>query len=244
MARSAWVTCASSSRRGLQRASEATRFGLRPKQRSRGHSTLRASSIEINPGDGAFYGPKIDFHIRDVLKRSWQCGTIQLDFSMPARFGLEYVGADGARHTPVMLHRACYGSIERFFGIITENYAGAFPLWLSPVQVAVIPVSDKFNEYAHTVTQWLLDQGLRVEMDQRPDRVGYKIRDASLQKTPYIFVVGEKEQAAGTVNVRTRSGAELGAMPFEAFLTAIAEERKPGGAAADFSRIAAELRAS
>jgi len=208
-------------------------------------SSLDASGIDyqVNPGDGAFYGPKIDFHIRDVLKRSWQCGTIQLDFSMPARFGLEYVGADGARHTPVMLHRACYGSLERFFGIITENYAGAFPLWLSPVQVAVIPVSDKFNEYAQSITQRLLDQGLRVEMDKRPDRVGYKIRDASLQKTPYIFVVGEKEQTAGTVNVRTRNGAELGAMSVDAFLTAIAEEQKPGGAAADFSRVTTELRA-
>jgi len=208
-------------------------------------SSLDASGIDyqVNPGDGAFYGPKIDFHIRDVLKRSWQCGTIQLDFSMPARFGLEYVGADGARHTPVMLHRACYGSLERFFGIITENYAGAFPLWLSPVQVAVIPVSDKFNEYAQSITQRLLDQGLRVEMDKRPDRVGYKIRDASLQKTPYIFVVGEKEQTAGTVNVRTRNGAELGAMSVDAFLTAIAEEQKPGGAGADFSRVTTELRA-
>ena len=155
--------------------------------------SLDASGIEyqVNPGDGAFYGPKIDFHIRDVLKRSWQCGTIQVDFSMPQRFGLEYVGSDGARHTPVMIHRACYGSIERFFGIIIENYAGAFPLWLSPVQVEVIPVSDKFNDYANSLSQVLLDQGLRVETDRRPDRVGYKIRDASLQKTPYIFVVGE-----------------------------------------------------
>jgi len=207
--------------------------------------SLDASGIDyqVNPGDGAFYGPKIDFHIRDVLKRSWQCGTIQLDFSMPERFGLEYVGPDGARHTPVMLHRACYGSIERFFGIITENYAGAFPLWLSPVQVAVIPVSDKFNEYAHAVTQQMLDQGLRVEMDQRPDRVGYKIRDAALQKTPYIIVVGDKERAAGTVNVRTRGGAELGAMSVDGFLSAIADERKPGGAAADFTQTAAEVRA-
>jgi threonyl-tRNA synthetase len=208
--------------------------------------SLDASGIEyqVNPGDGAFYGPKIDFHIRDVLKRSWQCGTIQLDFSMPERFGLEYVGSDGARHTPVMIHRACYGSIERFFGIITENYAGAFPLWLSPVQVEVIPVSDKFNDYADSIGQVLLDQGLRVETDRRPDRVGYKIRDASLQKTPYIFVVGEKERAAGTVNVRTRQGTELGAMSVDMFLTTIAAERKPGGVAADFSLVATQNRAA
>jgi threonyl-tRNA synthetase len=208
--------------------------------------SLDASGIEyqVNPGDGAFYGPKIDFHIRDVLKRSWQCGTIQLDFSMPERFGLEYVGSDGARHTPVMIHRACYGSIERFFGIITENYAGAFPLWLSPVQVEVIAVSDKFNDYADSISQVLLDQGLRVETDRRPDRVGYKIRDASLQKTPYIFVVGEKERAAGTVNVRTRQGTELGAMSVDTFLLAIEAERKPGGVAADFSHVATENRAA
>lgn len=208
-------------------------------------NALDASGIEyqVNPGDGAFYGPKIDFHIRDVLKRSWQCGTIQLDFSMPARFGLEYVGADGARHTPVMLHRACYGSIERFFGIITENFAGAFPLWLSPVQVTVIPVSDKFNEYATAVTQQLLDEGLRAETDLRPDRVGYKVRDASLQKVPYIFVVGEKERAGAMVNVRTRAGAEIGALALDVFLAAIRQERKPGGAPADFGTSAAQARA-
>lgn len=201
------------------------------------------NEYQINPGDGAFYGPKIDFHIRDVLKRSWQCGTIQLDFSMPQRFGLEYVGADGARHTPVMLHRACYGSIERFFGIITENYAGAFPLWLSPVQVTVIPVSDKFNDYASAVTQQLLDEGLRAEMDTRPDRVGYKIRDASLQKIPYVCVVGEKERSAQTVNVRTRQGAEIGALTLETFLSTIKQERKPGGTATDFGAVVTQGRA-
>jgi threonyl-tRNA synthetase len=141
-----------------------------------------------------------------------------------------------------MIHRACYGSIERFFGIVTENYAGAFPLWLSPVQVQVIPVSDKFSEYAQAVTQQLLDQGLRVETDVRPDRVGYKIRDASLQKTPYIFVVGDKEREARTVNVRTRQGSELGAMSVEAFLAAVAAERKPGGTSADFSQVATRSR--
>jgi threonyl-tRNA synthetase len=158
----------------------------------------------INPGDGAFYGPKIDFHIRDVLKRSWQCGTIQLDFSMPERFGLTYVGADGEKHTPVMIHRACYGSLERFLGIIIENYAGAFPLWLAPVQVEVIPVSEKFEQYARKVANELLDAGMRAEANLSDDRVGYKIRSSSLKKIPYAIIVGEKEVEAGTINVRDR----------------------------------------
>jgi len=176
---------------------------------------------QLNPGDGAFYGPKIDFHIRDVLKRSWQCGTIQLDFSMPQRFGLSYVGPDGQKHTPVMLHRACYGSIERFLGIIIENYAGAFPLWLSPVQALVIPVSEKFNAYARKVHEKLLDQGIRAELNLNDDRVGYKIRDASLQKLPCVLVVGDKEQTNETVNVRSRDKGELGEMTVEAFLAAM-----------------------
>ena len=191
---------------------------------------LDQSGIEyvVNPGDGAFYGPKIDFHIRDVLKRSWQCGTIQLDFSMPERFGLQYVGADGARHTPVMLHRACYGSLERFLGIIIENYAGAFPLWLAPTQVRIIPVSEKFTDYANQIQSKLLDAGLRSETDLGPDRVGYKIRAASLQKLPYSIVVGEKEQESANINVRSRQKGELGAMSVEAFLASIQEERLPG----------------
>ena len=189
--------------------------------------SLDAAKIEyrINPGDGAFYGPKIDFHIRDVLKRSWQCGTIQLDFSMPARFGLTYVGADGERHTPVMVHRACYGSLERFLGIIIENYAGAFPLWLAPVQVQIIPVSDKFSEYAKKVNERLLDAGLRSEVNLGPDRVGYKIRAASLQKLPYVAVVGEREAASGELNIRSRERGEIGAISVEAFLGQIATER-------------------
>ncbi len=186
-------------------------------------------SYVINPGDGAFYGPKIDFHIRDVLKRSWQCGTIQLDFSMPARFGLTYVGADGERHTPVMLHRACYGSLERFMGIVIENYAGAFPLWLSPVQITVIPVSEKFDEYAKQVNAALLDANLRSEVDLGSDRVGYKIRAASLQKVPYVLVVGEREAESQTVAVRSRERGELGSLSLEAFLASIQLERQPGG---------------
>lgn len=194
---------------------------------------LDSAGIEyrVNPGDGAFYGPKIDFHIRDVLKRSWQCGTIQLDFSMPARFGLSYIGPDGDKHTPVMLHRACYGSLERFLGIIIENYAGAFPLWLSPVQYMVIPVSERFDEYAKQINEQLLDAGLRGEADLGAERVGYKIRQASLQKLPYVIVVGEKEVEAGTVAVRSREGGELGAMSVAAFLEKIASERLPGGRA-------------
>lgn len=172
----------------------------------------------LNEGDGAFYGPKIDFHIRDVLKRSWQCGTIQLDFSMPERFGLTYIGADGQRHTPVMLHRACYGSLERFLGIIIENYAGSFPLWLAPVQVEVIPVSEKFADYARGVTERLLDEGVRVHVNLSDDRVGYKIREASLKRIPYAIVVGEKEQSAGTISVRSRDGQEQSDLTIEGFL--------------------------
>jgi threonyl-tRNA synthetase len=173
---------------------------------------------KLNPGDGAFYGPKIDFHIRDVLKRSWQCGTIQLDFSMPARFNIHYVGADGQKHTPVMLHRACYGSVERFLGIIIEHYAGAFPLWLSPVQVIVIPVSEKYNAYAREVQEKLLDLGLRTEINLKNDRLGYKVREASLQKLPYALVLGEKEKENGNVNVRSRDKGELGEMSLDAFV--------------------------
>ena len=190
---------------------------------------LEASGIEYdhNEGDGAFYGPKIDFHIRDVLKRSWQCGTIQLDFSMPERFGLTYIGADGQRHTPVMIHRACYGSVERFLGIIIENYAARFPLWLAPVQILVIPVSDRFADYATAVNEQLLDAGLRSEVNLKDDRVGYKIREASLRKLPYAIVVGEKEQTAGTINLRSRDRGELGEMEISAFLESIVEESAP-----------------
>jgi len=188
---------------------------------------------ELNEGDGAFYGPKIDFHILDVLKRSWQCGTIQLDFSMPERFGLTYIGSDGQRHTPVMIHRACYGSVERFLGILIENYAGRFPFWLAPVQALVIPVSDKFADYAASVHEQLLDAGLRSEVNLKDDRVGYKIREASLRKLPYAIVVGEREQAAGSINVRSRDRGELGEMSIAAYLEGLAEERAPGAQVVD-----------
>ena len=190
---------------------------------------LKGIPYSVNEGDGAFYGPKIDFHIRDVLKRSWQCGTIQLDFSMPERFGLTYVGVDGAKHTPVMLHRATYGSIERFLGIIIENYAGRFPLWLAPTQVTVIAVSDKFTEYAQSIYEKLMDAGVRAEVNLKDDRVGYKIREASLQRIPYAIVLGDKERSAGNINVRSRDGGELGPMELAEFLEKLTKEDVPGG---------------
>lgn len=192
---------------------------------------LEAAGVEyeLNEGDGAFYGPKIDFHIRDALKRSWQCGTIQLDFSMPERFGCTYVGADGNKHVPVMIHRACYGSVERFLGILIEHYAGRFPLWLAPVQVLVIPVSEKFNDYARGVHEGLLDAELRAEVNLKDDRVGYKIREASLQKIPYVIVVGAEEQGNGTINIRSRDRGEVGEMKLAEFLDSVAEERAGTG---------------
>jgi threonyl-tRNA synthetase len=183
----------------------------------------------VNEGDGAFYGPKIDFHIRDALKRSWQCGTIQLDFSMPERFGCTYVGADGQKHVPVMIHRACYGSVERFLGILVEHYAGRFPLWLAPVQAVVVPVSEKTNDYARSVRERLLDAGWRVEVNLKDDRVGYKIREASLQKIPYVIVVGAQEQEGETINVRSRDRGEIGEMAIEGFLQQVEAERAGAG---------------
>ena len=178
----------------------------------------------VNPGDGAFYGPKLDFHIEDSLGRTWQCGTIQLDYQLPGRFNLEYVGADGEKHCPVMIHRVVFGSIERFIGVITEHYAGAFPVWLSPVQAVVMPITDRVNEYAEEVTAKLNDLGFRVEADLRNEKIGYKIREAQLQKTPYMLVVGDKEKEAGAVAVRTRSGVDLGAMPLDDFIAKLREE--------------------
>jgi len=173
---------------------------------------------KLNPGDGAFYGPKIDFHIQDAIGRTWQCGTIQLDFSMPERFGLKYVGPDGAKHTPVMLHRACYGSLERFFGIITEHFAGAFPLWLAPVQTRILAVSDKFADYAEKVNDQLLAAGLRSEVDRRNERLGYKLRDAAMQKIPFAIIVGEKEVENGTINVRSREDGSEEEREIQAFI--------------------------
>lgn len=180
----------------------------------------------VNEGDGAFYGPKIDFHIKDSLGRDWQCGTIQLDFQMPERFDLNYIGQDGEKHRPVMLHRVVFGSIERFIGVLIEHYAGAFPTWLAPVQVKVLPISDKHLEYANKVKEALQDKEVRVEVDDRAEKIGYKIREAQLQKVPYMLVVGDKEQEAGKVGVRNRKDGDVGAMKLEDFVEKIDEEIK------------------
>ena len=180
--------------------------------------------FEINEGDGAFYGPKLDFHLADSLGRTWQCGTIQLDMQMPERFELEYVGEDGQKHRPVMIHRVVLGSIERFIGVITEHFGGAFPTWLSPVQVKVMPITDRTAPYAEEVAKKLDEAGIRVETDLRNEKIGYKIREAQMQKLPYMLVVGDREAEAGAVAVRTRDGRDLGAMPLEQFISKIKEE--------------------
>ena len=179
---------------------------------------------EINEGDGAFYGPKIDFHLRDSIGRTWQCGTIQLDFQMPERFDLTYTGADGEKHRPVMIHRVIFGSIERFIGILTEHYAGAFPMWLAPVQVKVLPISDSTQEYTKKVTDALTAASLRAELDTRNEKIGYKIREAQLQKIPYMIVVGEKEMQSGNIAVRGRKDGDLGTMELQAFIRKATEE--------------------
>ena len=180
----------------------------------------------VNEGDGAFYGPKLDFHIEDCLGRTWQCGTIQLDSQLPERFQLEYTGADGEKHRPVMIHRVVFGSIERFIGVITEHFAGAFPVWLSPVQARVMPITDRAADYAQQLADRLDAEGVRVDTDLRNEKIGYKIREAQMQKLPYMLVVGDKEAEAGTVSVRTRGGVDLGAMPVEEFIAKIKEEIK------------------
>ncbi len=180
----------------------------------------------VNPGDGAFYGPKLDFHIQDSLGRTWQCGTIQLDYQLPGRFDLEYTGADGEKHCPVMIHRVVFGSIERFIGIITEHFAGAFPVWLSPVQAKVMPITDRTADYAKDVAAKLSAAGVRVETDLRNEKIGYKIREAQMQKTPYMLVIGDREAESGAVAVRTRGGEDLGAMPLDAFIERITGEIK------------------
>ena len=185
--------------------------------------TSIGKSYEINPGDGAFYGPKLDFHIEDSLGRTWQCGTIQLDYQLPGRFDLEYVGADGEKHCPVMIHRVVFGSIERFIGVITEHFAGAFPTWLSPVQVKILPITDRTMDYAKDVAAKLEALGVRTEVDTRNEKLGFKIREAQMEKVPYKLVVGDKEAADGTVAVRTRD-ADKGAMSVDAFIAKLQEE--------------------
>jgi threonyl-tRNA synthetase len=170
------------------------------------------------PGEAAFYGPKIDIKLVDVLGRLWQLSTVQFDFNLPARFELEYVGEDGERHQPVMVHRALFGSVERFFGVLIEHYAGAFPLWLAPVQVGLVPISERHAVYAEKVEKALKDAGLRVETDARNEKMNAKIRDFALQKTPYILVFGDKEEGAGTVNVRTRGKTEQVSLSLDEFI--------------------------
>lgn len=180
----------------------------------------------VNPGDGAFYGPKLDYHIEDSLGRTWQCGTIQLDMNLPERFGMEYIGEDGQKHRPIMIHRACFGSLERFIGILTEHYAGAFPTWMAPVQVKVLPISEKHVEYANKIAKEMRHDYIRVEVDERNEKIGYKVRQAQMEKVPYMLVVGEKEMEDGTVNVRKHGGDELGTVKWEDFFKDIKEEVK------------------
>ncbi|HOJ09681.1 MAG TPA: threonine--tRNA ligase [Clostridiales bacterium] len=180
--------------------------------------------FKINEGDGAFYGPKIDFHLEDSIGRTWQCGTIQLDFQMPERFDLTYIGADGEKHRPVMIHRVVFGSIERFIAILTEHFAGAFPVWLSPVQVKVLPIVDKHYDYARSVQQKLEEIGIRVEIDLRNEKIGYKIREAQLEKVPFMLVIGDKEMENGAVAVRSRKDGDLGAMLLDNFISKITQE--------------------
>ena len=178
----------------------------------------------LNPGDGAFYGPKLDFHIQDSLGRTWQCGTIQLDYQLPGRFDLTYVDSEGKDVCPVMIHRVVFGSIERFIGVITEHYAGAFPTWLAPVQIKILPITDRAAEYCKELNGKLDEAGYRVEVDYRNEKIGYKIRSAQLEKIPYMLVIGDKETEAGTVAVRTRDGKDLGAMPLDDFMAMIKKE--------------------
>ncbi|MGM9972465.1 MAG: threonine--tRNA ligase [Clostridiaceae bacterium] len=181
---------------------------------------------KINEGDGAFYGPKIDFHLEDSLGRTWQCGTIQLDFQLPQRFDLEYIGSDGEKHRPIMIHRVIFGSIERFIGILTEHFAGKFPTWLAPVQVKVLPISNKFFDYANKVVADLKAAGLKVEMDNRDEKIGHKIRDARNERVPYMLIVGEKEAEQNTVAVRSRGNGDEGSSSLEVFVSRVLEEVK------------------
>lgn len=181
---------------------------------------------KLNEGDGAFYGPKIDFHLEDCIGRTWQCGTIQLDFQMPQRFDLTYIGSDSEKHRPVMVHRTIFGSIERFIGILIEHFAGKFPTWISPVQVKILPIADKYKDYAAKVTAMMKENDIRVELDERNEKIGYKIREAQLEKVPYMVIVGEKEMEGNTISVRSRDHGELGTQDIPSFIEKIEEEVK------------------
>ena len=184
----------------------------------------KAIKYKINEGDGAFYGPKIDFHLEDSIGRTWQCGTIQLDFQMPERFDLTYVGADGEKHRPVMIHRVVFGSIERFIAILTEHFAGAFPAWLAPVQVKILAIVDKHHDYVKEVRNILEEKGIRVEIDLRNEKIGYKIREAQLEKIPYMLVVGDKEMENKTCAVRSRKDGDIGSVPIDEFVNKLLQE--------------------
>ena len=186
--------------------------------------TSIGKTYTINAGDGAFYGPKLDFHIQDSLGRTWQCGTIQLDYQLPGRFGLEYTGSDGEKHCPVMIHRVVFGSVERFIGVIIEHFGGKFPTWLSPVQVRVLPITDRNNDYSDELTQALKAQGVRCECDKRQEKTGFKVRDAQIMKIPYMLVIGDKEQEEGTVSVRRRDSNAVTVMKQEEFIAMVTEE--------------------
>ncbi len=195
-------------------------------------ATLKAALDEmgleyiINEGDGAFYGPKIDFHLRDAIGRTWQCGTIQLDSQLPERFELTYTGKDGEKHRPVMIHRVAYGSIERFIGILIEHFAGKFPVWLAPVQAKILPISDKFMDYAEGIQAKLFDAGIRVELDSRAEKIGYKIREAQMEKVPYMVILGEKELESGLISIRLRDTGETISMDIDEFVQKVAKEDK------------------
>lgn len=182
------------------------------------------TEFRVNEGDGAFYGPKIDFHLRDSIGRTWQCGTVQLDFQMPEKFDLTYIGEDGQKHRPVMVHRTCFGSIERFIGILIEHYAGAFPVWLAPVQVRIMPITERHAAYAHQLSESLKKLDIRVEVDDRNEKIGYKIREGQVQKVPYMLVVGDKEVETGTVSLRKRGEGDKGSTDFNAFTDGLREE--------------------
>ena len=190
----------------------------------RGAITELGYAYEVNEGDGAFYGPKLDFHLQDCLGRTWQCGTIQLDFQLPERFELEYTGADGQKHRPIMIHRVVFGSIERFIGILIEHFAGAFPLWLAPEQVRILPISERHHEKAREIYQQLFNAGMRVEIDERSEKIGYKIREAQLQKIPYMLIIGAKEVETNTVSVRDRDTDQTVTMPLDEFLGKLCKE--------------------
>jgi len=195
-----------------------------------------AINYKLNPGDGAFYGPKIDFHLRDSIGRTWQCGTIQLDMQLPQRFDLSYIGKDGEKHQPIMIHRVAFGSIERFMGILIEEFAGKFPAWLAPVQVKLLTIADRHIPYAEAVSKKLRERGIRVEMDDRAEKIGFKIREAQLEKGPYMLIIGDKESELGQVSVRSRDIGEIGSIELDAFAETLLAEISERALASKFEK--------